>query len=226
MTDASAIHDQVFRLAVFRRQSISYYRLFSVDELSAQQLGATFPRFPATTQEDRLEWHEINELGRNLYEQVCSHCLRLSIHASAFSYDVHRHLVRPGQVIVRLEYLSPALPHLTDLTVLASVCRSWNISIGRIVQGQYTVNHRRLLVLAQRGFLTFYWSHSFHEDRFTYYADLIPETLLQRVQSPVHNMKNAPSRCIVVPKMSEPRTCLHCFFSRPLLTFVLLLVAF
>ena len=74
MSDASAIHDQVFRLAVFRRQSISYYRLFSVDELSARQLGATFPRFPATIQEERLEWHEINELGRNLYEQVCLHC--------------------------------------------------------------------------------------------------------------------------------------------------------
>ena len=89
-------------LAVFRRQSISYYRLFSVDELSARQLGATFPRFPATTQEDRLEWHEINELGRTLYEQVCSHFFRLSTHACSFSYDVHRHLVRPGQVTCAL----------------------------------------------------------------------------------------------------------------------------
>ena len=183
MSDASAIHDQVFRLAVFRRQSISYYRLFSVDELSARQLGATFPRFPATTQEDRLEWHEINELGRILYDQVLSHFSRLSTHVRSFSYDIHRHLVRPGQVLVRMEFLSPALPHLV---VLAAVCRSWNISIGRIVQGQYNVNHHRLLDLAQRGFLTFYWSHSYHEDRFTYHADLIPETLLQRVNSPVH----------------------------------------
>ena len=89
MSDASAIHDQVFRLAIFRRQSISYYRLFCVDELSARQLGATFPRFPATTQEDRLEWHEINELGRILYDQVLSHFSRLSNHARSFSFDIH-----------------------------------------------------------------------------------------------------------------------------------------
>ena len=78
MSDASAIHDQVFRMAVFRRQSISYYRLFSVDELSARQLDATFPWFPTTTQEDRLEWHEINELGRILHEQVLLHFSQLS----------------------------------------------------------------------------------------------------------------------------------------------------
>ena len=183
MSDASAIHDHVFRLAVFRWQSISYYRLFSVDELSARQLGATFPRFPATTQEDRLEWHEINDLGRFLYEQVFLHFSRLSAQVRSFSYDIHRHLVRPGQVLVRMEYLSPALPHLI---VLAAVCRSWNVSIDRIVQGQYNVNHHRLLDLAQRGFLTFHWSHSYYEDRFTYHADLIPEMLLQRVNSPVH----------------------------------------
>ena len=100
-----------------------------------------------------------------------------------FSFDLHRHLVRPGQVIVRLEYLSPALPHLT---VLAAVCKSWNMSIDRVVQGQHNVNHHRLFDLAQRGFLTFDWSHSYHEDRFIYHADLIPETLLQRVNSPVH----------------------------------------
>ena len=183
MSDASAIHDQVFRLAVFRRQSISYYRLFSVDELSARQLVATFPWFPTTTQEDRLEWHEINELGRILHEQVLLHFSQLSARSPSFSFDIHRHLVRPGQVLVRLEYLSPALPHLI---VLATVCRSWNMSIDRIVQGQYNVNHHRLFDLAQRGFLTFDWSHSYHEDRFTYHADLIPETLLQRVNSPVH----------------------------------------
>ena len=182
MSDASAIHDQVFRLAVFRQQSISYYRLFSVDELSARQLGATFPWISTTTQEDRLEWHEINELGRTLHEQVFSHFSWLSVRSPSFSFDLHRHLVRPGRVLVRLEYLSPALPHLT---VLAAVCKSWNVSIDRIVQGQYNVNHHRLLDLAQRGFLTFDWSHSYHEDRFIYHADLIPETLLQRVSSPV-----------------------------------------
>ena len=183
MSDASTIHDQVFRMAVFRRQSISYYRLFSVDELSARQFDTTFPWFSTTTQQDRLEWHEINELGRILHEQVLLHFSQLSARSLSFSFDIHRHLVRPGQVLVRLEYLSPALPHLI---VLAAVCRSWNMSIDWIVHGQYNVNHHRLFDLAQRGFLTFDWSHSYHEDRFTYHADLIPETLLQRMNSPVH----------------------------------------
>ena len=103
--------------------------------------------------------------------------------ANNFHYVAHRPLVRPGQVLVRLEYLSPALPHLT---VFASVCRSWNASISRITLNHSMVDYRRLSLGSQRRHFQFYWSHSFHEDRFTFYADLIPEMQLLLIRSPVH----------------------------------------
>ena len=186
MFDVATLPDHAVCFLVFRRHTIFFYRIFSVDRLALQQYGAALPRFPATIQEERLGWHQFNEMGRDLFDELCAHCLHLYMaslnRGIAFHYDIHRPLIRPGQVLVRLEYSSPALPHIT---VFAGVCRSWNASIGRIVQGQPTVNHGRLIEQAQRSFFTFYWSHSYHEDEFTFFADLIPETQLLIIRSPV-----------------------------------------
>ena len=176
MSDAVALHDQVFRCMAFRQHSLFFYRVFDVDYLALQQYGAAFP--PAL-QEERIGQHQINQIGRDLHEHLRVHCQHFT---NTFQYVVHRPLVRPGQVLIRLEYSAPALPHLL---VFASVCRSWNTSIAGAIQGHYMINHRRLTLQSQRRYLTFYWSHSYYEDRFTYYAGLIPEMQLLLIRSPV-----------------------------------------
>ena len=179
MSDASALHDQVFRFVAFRQHSFFFYRVFNVDYLALQQYGAPFP--PAL-QEARVGQLQIDQLGRDLSDQLRLHCRHIMTRANIFQYVAHRPLVRPGQVLVRLEYLSPARPHLT---VFASVCRSWNASISRVTQDHNMVDYRRLSLESQRRHILFYWSHSFHEDRFTYFADLIPEMQLLLIRSPV-----------------------------------------
>ena len=83
--------------------------------------------------------------------------------AGIFQYVAHRPLVRPGQVLVRLEYLSPALPHLT---VFASVCRSWNAAVFRVTQHHNMADYQRLQLESQRRRLVCYWAHGPYDDRF------------------------------------------------------------
>ena len=179
MSDASTLHDQVFRFAASRRHSFFFYRVFYVDYSALQHCGAPFP---PVLEESHLGQLHIDQLGRDLSDQLHVHCRRIMPRADQFHYVVHRPLVRPGQVLVRLEYLSLATPHLT---VFASVCRSWNASISRLTTNHYMVDYRRLSLESQRRHFQIYWSHSFHEDRLTFYADLIPEMRLLHIRSPV-----------------------------------------
>ena len=178
MSDASTFHDLVFRFVDFRRHNFYFYRVFHVDYLELQ-FGAPFPPTP---QEARVWQLQIDQLGRDVSDQLRLHCRNIVHRAGIFQYVAHRPLVRPGQVLVRLEYLSPALPHLT---VFASVCRSWNASVSRITQHHNMVDYQRLQLESQRRHLVCYWAHGPYDDRFTYHADLIPEMQLLLIRNPM-----------------------------------------
>ena len=99
-----------------------------------------------------------------------------------FDYIAYQPRVRPGQVIVQLDYMSPAIP---CLTVLASVSRSWHFSVCRVMRRHNMVDYRRMQLESQRRDLVCYMVHGAGHDRFTLHADLIPEMRLVRIRSPV-----------------------------------------
>ena len=122
MSDVSAVHDLVFHFVAFRRHSFSFYREFHSDHQEIEQFGGPYPPM---LQQARLGQVQIDRLGRSISEQLRVHCRAITCRTGIFQYVAHRPFVRSGHVLVHLEYTSPAIPHLT---VLASVCRAWNLS--------------------------------------------------------------------------------------------------
>ena len=179
MNSSDTIHDLVFRFAAFRRHSFFFYNEFDLEYLVPQQFDEIDHPSVRLTPESQFQ---IDQLARDIRERLRLHCRAMTVRADIFEYVAHRPYVRPGQVIVQLDYISPAIPHLTEL---ASVSRLWLFSVSSVTRRHNMVDYRRLQLESQRRDMVFYWVHASGHDRFTLHADLIPEMRLLLIRSPV-----------------------------------------
>ena len=179
MSSSDAIHDLVFRFAAFRRHSFFFYNEFDLECLEPQQFDGTTHSAVRLTPGGQVQ---IDQLGRDISDRLRIHCRAITVRADIFDYIAYQPRVRPGQVIVQLDYMSPAIPYLT---VLASVSRSWHFSVCRVTRRHNMVDYRRMQLESQRRDLVCYMVHGAGHDRFTLHADLIPEMRLVRIRSPV-----------------------------------------
>ena len=71
MSDEHPIHDLVFRFVAFRQHSFCFYREFHSEYLELQQFTAPFP---PTLQQARVGQLQIDQLGRDVSDQLRIHC--------------------------------------------------------------------------------------------------------------------------------------------------------